>query len=159
MPVHSNDMEDAIKLWAKMTGDPNTGDALKELSQQMMAAFGRNLDGEIMKALMPDDYSVLEYTPVGELPGNKEVRYSSESEWMPCPFCGCMSDPVAEGWKPVSGPSRGIPRGFYLLCDGCGINIGKDYDRDGDVEGIYETRDKALEFWNNRVTILKQCEL
>jgi len=58
------------------------------------------------------------------------------SKILPCPFCGCENDPVRKNTRVYYGTSgRREEHDYYLNCDGCGLIVGTDKERDsyGDI--------------------------
>ena len=73
-------------------------------------------------------------------------------EFLPCPFCGCDSNPVKKNSRVFNDHTE---VDYYLECDDCELIIGNDreYDQWGDNFCDYKTPEEALAFWNKRSNI------
>lgn len=73
---------------------------------------------------------------------------------LPCPFCGCTTNPVKENRRHYPGRKQNKwESDFYLKCDDCGLSKGNDQTPDqwGDIYCDFSTKEAALLFWNKRI--------
>lgn len=65
---------------------------------------------------------------------------TKQTELKPCPFCG--NSPYCYG---------DLINGFYIECDRCEAKVGYfGQDMYGDINGDFESSEKAITAWNTR---------